>query len=87
MQKRHFLIFTRHGCRSCPAVIQLVQTAAINLGLGCEVVDCCCDPKRAARYEIRSAPTVLLMNGERVVRSRSGRLTARELEAWLVETA
>ena len=85
-RKRHFLIFTQPNCAYCGPVVKLVQRAADGLSLACEVVDATKDPARAAKFEVRSAPTVFLLNGATVLRSRSGRLTARELEAWLTDT-
>jgi thioredoxin 2 len=84
--KRRFVVFIQSKCAYCGPVLKLVEGAALRLQLDCEVIDATEHPKKAAKFEVRSAPTVLLMRGDEVLRSRSGRLSAKELEAWLVET-
>jgi hypothetical protein len=83
---RRFIVFTAPGCAACGPVKKLVERAADGLGIPVEIVDCTIDTKKAAKYHVLSTPTVLLLMGDRVARSRSGRMTAAELEKWLAET-
>jgi hypothetical protein len=66
--------------------VKLVERAADGLNIPIEIVDACEDPARAAKFEVRSTPAIFLMRGAHVVRFKSGRITARELERWLGET-
>jgi thioredoxin-like negative regulator of GroEL len=82
---RHFLIFSAPRCASCPPVIKMVQHAADAHGLNCEIVDAQAHPRRAKAFEVQSAPAVFLLNGHTVLRS-GGRVSAKTLETWLLET-
>lgn len=83
---RKFMVFVQPKCPQCAPMLALIEKAALPLGIHVEIVDCTADQRTAAKYKILSAPTALLLKGGEVVRSRSGKMSARELEAWLVET-
>lgn len=50
-------------------------------------VDTEAEPELAARYQIRSIPTLILFQGGRIIAQRAGAVDSRSLEAWLRENS
>jgi thioredoxin-like negative regulator of GroEL len=57
------ILFTQPNCGPCGVLKPRAEAAAKLLGLPLEVVDCTRNPALATRLQIRSTPTLLLLNG------------------------
>ena len=75
--------FTASWCNPCKMLAKNLETASI--GYPIEVVDIDVNPELAQQYNIRSVPTLVLLDGEGSVQKTSiGVKTTKELEAWAV---
>jgi thioredoxin 2 len=72
-------------CAPCRAMAPQFALAARRLEprVRCAKLDTEAAPGIAARFSIRSIPTVVVFRGGQEVARRSGALDARTLEAWL----
>jgi thioredoxin 2 len=75
-------------CGPCRAMAPQFEQAARRLAGRVQFakVDTDAEPELAARFAIRSIPTLVLLQGGREVRRMSGALSAAQLEQWLGAT-
>ncbi|WP_200209103.1 thioredoxin family protein [Micromonospora coerulea] len=77
------LRFTATWCGPCKTLGPVADAVAARHGVPVEVVDVDGSPELAARYRVRSIPTVVLLDGSDVVYTGSGQALVTGLNAAL----
>lgn len=77
---KNLVIFSASWCVPCS---QLKKTiAATDLGIPVTTVDIDADPTATTEYNIRSVPTLLLMEDMQVLKRKTGNMTAEQLKQF-----
>ena len=79
------LYFTLPVCAPCQRMLPLVTAECQKRKLGLEVLDAVADTHMTARYDVRRVPTLILIDGQRVLGTLSFGASARTLKRWLDE--
>jgi thioredoxin 1 len=77
---KNLVIFKAHWCKPCGLLSKTI--AATDLGIPVTTVDIDADPTATTEYNIRSVPTLLLMEDMQVVRRKTGNMTAEQLKQF-----
>ncbi len=73
--------FTNEGCRPCKQVEPVLRTFA-QRGFPITKVDTSAYPQWVSQFRITSTPTIVLVQGNRVIQRKSGLIDASMLENW-----
>lgn len=77
---KNLVIFKAHWCQPCKALSKTI--AATDLGIPVTTVDIDADPTATTEYNIRSVPTLLLMEDMQVLKRKTGNMTAEQLKEF-----
>lgn len=78
------VVFSRPGCPPCERLkAAIAEDATLFAGYRLQQVDSSQDRELAARYGVRSVPTVVIVRNGRQVAKRSGYESADDLREWL----
>jgi thioredoxin 1 len=77
---KNLVIFKAHWCKNCQPLAKTI--AAIDLGIPVTTVDIDADPTATTEYNIRSVPTLLLMEDMQVIKRKTGNMTAEQLKQF-----
>jgi thioredoxin 1 len=77
---KNLVIFKAHWCKNCQPLAKTI--AATDLGIPVTTVDIDADPTATTEYNIRSVPTLLLIDDMQVVKRKTGNLTVEQLKEF-----
>ena len=77
---KKILRFTASWCQPCKGLEMNLSSAKLDLPV--EVIDIDEDEDLATQWQIRSVPTLLMLDGETEVKRNSGVLSTKQIEEW-----
>ncbi len=77
---KNLVIFKAHWCKPCGLLSKTI--AATDLGIPVTTVDIDANHTATIEYNIRSVPTLLLMEDTQVVKRKTGNLTVEQLKEF-----
>lgn len=78
---KKLVVFKAHWCQPCKQLSKTLQ--GFDLGVPVETVDIDADPTATSEFDIRSVPTLLLMQENQVLRRKTGNMSAEQLKAFV----
>ena len=77
---KKILRFTASWCQPCKMLAKNLQTANIELPI--EVIDIDEDQEKAIEYQVRSVPTLVMVENDTEVKRNVGVISTKQLEEW-----
>ena len=77
---KKILRFTASWCQPCKGLEMNLNSAKLDLPV--EVIDIDEDEDLATQWQIRSVPTLLMLDGETEVKRNSGVVSTKQIEEW-----
>jgi len=77
---KKILRFTASWCQPCKMLAKNLETANIELPI--EVIDIDEDQKKAIEYQVRSVPTLVMVENDTEVKRNVGVISTKQLEEW-----
>lgn len=78
---KNLVIFKAHWCKPCGQLSKTIES--IDLGIPVNIIDIDADPTATTEYNIRSVPTLLLIDDMQVVRRKTGNMTVDQLKEFV----
>lgn len=78
---KKLVVFKAHWCAPCKQLAKTIQ--GLDLGIPVETVDIDADPTATTEYDIRSVPTLLLMEENQVLLRKTGYMNALQLKEFV----
>lgn len=78
---KNLVIFKAHWCQPCKQLAKTIE--GVELGIPVNTIDIDADPTATTEYNIRSVPTLLLIDDMQVVRRKTGNMTAEQLKEFI----
>lgn len=79
---KKILRFTASWCQPCKGLEMNLNSAKIDIPI--EVIDIDEDEDLATQWQVRSVPTLLMLDGETEVKRSIGVLSTKQLEEWAI---
>jgi len=77
---KKILRFTASWCQPCKMLAKNLETANIELPI--EVIDIDDDQEKAIEYQVRSVPTLVMVENDTEVKRNVGVISTKQLEEW-----
>jgi len=77
---KKILRFTASWCQPCKMLAKNLETANIELPI--EVIDIDEDQEKAIEYQVRSVPTLVMVENDTEVKRNVGVISTKQLEEW-----
>lgn len=77
---KNLVVFKAHWCKPCGLLSKTIENT--DLGIPVTTVDIDADPTATTEYNIRSVPTLLLIDDMQVVKRKTGNLTVEQLKEF-----
>lgn len=84
---RTLIEFYSEKCTPCKVMMPVVSEAAEKHFLPLRKVDINKEPKEAQLYNVKSVPTLIMLNGDSEVKRLTGAVSKMELENFFVENS
>jgi thioredoxin 1 len=78
---KNLVIFKAHWCQPCKQLAKTVE--GLDLGIPVNTIDIDADPTATTEYNIRSVPTLLLIDDMQVIKRKTGNMTAEQLKEFI----
>ena len=79
---KKILRFTASWCQPCKMLAKNLETANIELPI--EVIDIDEDQEKAIEYQVRSVPTLVMVENDTEVKRNVGVISTKQLEEWAI---
>ena len=77
---KKILRFTASWCQPCKMLAKNLETANIEIPI--EVIDIDEDQEKAIEYQVRSVPTLVMVENDTEVKRNVGVISTKQLEEW-----
>lgn len=77
---KKILRFTASWCQPCKMLAKNLETANIETPI--EVIDIDEDQEKAIEYQVRSVPTLVMVENDTEVKRNVGLISTKQLEEW-----
>lgn len=74
------IYFSTQTCAPCKALKPIVQHVSKNLQVPVQYVDAQIDTQEAAKYSINQVPTILILDGDTVIRRHTGLASQSQIQ-------
>jgi thioredoxin 1 len=77
---KNLVVFSAHWCGPCQQLKKKLQD--VDLGIPVSTIDIDADPTATVEYNIRSVPTLLLIDDMQVVKRKTGNMSVEQLKEF-----
>jgi len=78
---KNLVIFKAHWCKNCQPLAKTIES--IDLGIPVSTIDIDADPTATIEYNIRSVPTLLLIDDMQVIKRKTGNMSVEQLKEFV----